>query len=156
MIVATLFGETVVTKACNKCGVEQAIDNFRARTRNRQGIITERRNECNKCNGNSQKQVKKLKKTVSSIDQETYVCPLCYRSKADLSHLSYKNPFVLEHDHATGAVRGWVCQDCNTAIARIQDNAETAKRIVRYLEDSDRSAYLGAKLGTLFDEVIYD
>lgn len=142
-MIATLFGDIVPTKVCNKCNEEKYLGEFCARTRDKNGVITERRNECNSCKNKSARELRVIKNNVSSIDQNTYCCPLCNRSKDDLAHLAYKNPFVLDHDHSTGEARGWICQDCNTAVARMGDSVETARRMVEYLEREDRSAYLG-------------
>lgn len=144
--VATLFGEEVVTKTCTKCNEEKALTtkNFCARTRNKDGIVTEWRNDCTECQKKYSRELKSVKKTVQSIDQDTYLCPLCLRGKEDMTHLAYSNPFVLDHDHTTKEARGWVCQDCNTALARMGDSADTARRMVEYLEASDRGVYLGS------------
>jgi len=40
----------------------------------------------------------------------------------------------LDHDHVTGAFRGWLCNLCNTAIGKLGDNIEGLMRAIRYLE----------------------
>lgn len=39
----------------------------------------------------------------------------------------------VDHDHATGKVRGLLCQRCNTALGHIKDNPETAVKMAEYL-----------------------
>ncbi len=141
--IATLEGEEVLTKVCIKCKEEKPLTEFCARTRDEKGVITERRNDCNDCKKEYARELKDLKKTVPTIDQDTYACPLCHRTKEDMDYQSYKNPFVLDHDHETKEARGWVCQDCNTALARMHDSPDTARRMVEYLEAEDRGVYLG-------------
>lgn len=43
---------------------------------------------------------------------------------------------VPDHDHATGKVRGLLCQPCNKAIGFLSDNPERARSVARYLEAS--------------------
>jgi hypothetical protein len=40
---------------------------------------------------------------------------------------------VADHIHGTKTFRGLICSNCNRAIGYIQDNPETAKRIMEYL-----------------------
>jgi hypothetical protein len=39
-----------------------------------------------------------------------------------------------DHDHETGLFRGWICFRCNTAIGKLGDTLEGARRAVAYLE----------------------
>jgi Recombination endonuclease VII len=41
---------------------------------------------------------------------------------------------VIDHDHVSGHVRGLLCQGCNTAIARLEDDPEIIARAIAYLE----------------------
>lgn len=141
-IISTLFGEVIQTKVCIKCNEEKPLSKFAPRTRDKNGNPTEHRNDCTDCQKEKSKEVSDLKKKHSQPDINTYVCPVCHRDKDDLAYTKWKNPFVLDHDHNTGDARGWICQDCNTAIARIHDCAETARRMITYIENEDRSLYL--------------
>lgn len=40
----------------------------------------------------------------------------------------------LDHSHSTGKIRSIICRDCNTMLGCAQDNIETLKRAVLYLE----------------------
>jgi hypothetical protein len=52
---------------------------------------------------------------------------------------------VVDHDHVTGAVRGMVCDGCNTALGALGDDATGVRRALMYLEKPD-SAGIGAGL----------
>jgi len=140
--ISTLFGEVIQTKICIKCNEEKPLSKFAPRTRDKNGNPTEHRNDCTDCQKEKSKEVSDLKKNHAAPDVETYVCPLCLRDKDDLAYTKWKNPFVLDHDHDTGEARGWICQDCNTAIARLHDNTATARRMISYMESKDRTPYL--------------
>jgi Recombination endonuclease VII len=45
-----------------------------------------------------------------------------------------KGRLHLDHDHATGAFRGWLCMCCNTAIGKLGDTVEGLNRAVAYIE----------------------
>lgn len=40
----------------------------------------------------------------------------------------------LDHCHATGEFRGWLCQKCNSGVGLLGDNLEGLLKAVRYLE----------------------
>lgn len=46
----------------------------------------------------------------------------------------YQVNFHVDHDHATGAVRGLLCAPCNTAIGLLQDDHEVVLRAALYLD----------------------
>jgi hypothetical protein len=41
---------------------------------------------------------------------------------------------VVDHDHEDGQLRGLLCQQCNTAIGMLRDNAVLVRRALLYLE----------------------
>lgn len=60
------------------------------------------------------------------FDRQAGLCPICGDDLPEEFHI--------DHDHATGGVRGFLCPVCNTA--RVGANTLlTAKRLVHYLEN---------------------
>lgn len=57
------------------------------------------------------------------------VCWICQRATGRTRKLS------VDHDHATGYVRGLVCRPCNNILGHFRDNPDTALRVVTYLEN---------------------
>lgn len=44
-----------------------------------------------------------------------------------------KGVLHLDHDHETGAFRGWLCSLCNTAIGKLGDTPAGVRRALEYL-----------------------
>lgn len=61
------------------------------------------------------------------VEQERNGCRIC-GTLADL---------CIDHNHATGHVRGILCQTCNRAIGLLGDSAERLRRAAEYLEQAD-------------------
>jgi len=61
-------------------------------------------------------------------------CEICGRTDA----------LVVDHDHASGALRGILCRVCNLAIGNLGDTADSVKRAYEYLQQ--------AELGRVFFE----
>lgn len=60
----------------------------------------------------------------SMLDAEGHTCPICRNPKTEP---------VVDHDHATGKVRGILCGSCNKAIGFLCDNPEIAEAAANYL-----------------------
>ena len=43
--------------------------------------------------------------------------------------------FHLDHDHATGKFRGWLCHSCNVALGCVRDNPAILRKLASYLEN---------------------
>jgi len=41
---------------------------------------------------------------------------------------------VIDHDHATGKVRGRLCHGCNVSIGLLRENLDTMRNLITYLE----------------------
>jgi protein-arginine kinase activator protein McsA len=50
-------------------------------------------------------------------------CQICFKKKR----------LVLDHDHSTGEIRGFLCSDCNLGLGRFFDNTKILNNAVRYL-----------------------
>lgn len=57
-------------------------------------------------------------------------CALCGVDLVTLPHARRH----LDHCHATGTVRGWLCQGCNTALGKFRDDPARLRAAAAYLE----------------------
>lgn len=62
-------------------------------------------------------------------------CAICGTTdpRLALPTRSKSDRFCVDHDHATGRVRGLLCSPCNTGLGHFGDNTETMAAAVRYL-----------------------
>lgn len=60
-----------------------------------------------------------------------FECPIC--KKTTIAGLTSK--VVLNHDHATGRILGWICDSCNTGLGRFKDDIKILNEAIRYLEE---------------------
>jgi hypothetical protein len=51
-----------------------------------------------------------------------------------------KKSLHLDHDHVTGAFRGWLCIKCNLAFGKFGDCIEGLQKAIAYLERASRDA----------------
>lgn len=58
-------------------------------------------------------------------------CKICSTHQNQL-----KRRLCVDHDHATGKVRGLLCDTCNRSLGLLKDNIEVMKKAVKYLEES--------------------
>ena len=56
------------------------------------------------------------------------VCAICKEAKK----------LVIDHDHATGFVRGLLCSTCNSALGHVYDSKDILREAIAYLERSGR------------------
>lgn len=132
--------EPVELRKCIKCGEEKSLDNFGFRSYGKSGEKREQRSDCKQCTSKQKKVVNQIKKIHPLPNYKTHRCPHCLRNKDDIFSTGSwvaskrKHPFVPDHDHETGKFRGWICDDCNTVIARARENPETLRRIADSLK----------------------
>ena len=80
------------------------------------------------------------------IDQNGYdallrkqggLCAVCGEPPKKAGRAHWSGKLCVDHDHATGRVRGLLCNSCNLAIGYIQ-SPETLERAAQYLRDHKR------------------
>ena len=75
----------------------------------------------------------KFRGTPSPTRPEPAQCELCGKPEitvrgGTVCHL------MLDHDHATGLFRGWLCNACNLGLGKLGDTIEALERAIAYLK----------------------
>ncbi len=60
--------------------------------------------------------------------QQNGNCAICGTNQSQL-----KRELALDHDHATGKLRGLLCDRCNVGLGMFQDNKERLLQAIQYL-----------------------
>jgi len=45
-----------------------------------------------------------------------------------------KDRIVFDHNHKTGAFRGWICNRCNVVLGKVKDDKELLNKLISYLD----------------------
>lgn len=64
------------------------------------------------------------------LNEQGGVCKICGCE-------SLRNRISVDHCHATGVVRGLLCERCNSMLGRVQDDATLLERAAEYLRASE-------------------
>lgn len=74
--------------------------------------------------------------TLGDLEEMFYAqdgqCPICGQEIL-LETTNRGNDHVVDHDHATGEVRGLLCRTCNGALGGFRDSVERLQRAIEYL-----------------------
>lgn len=126
-------GDGFSKKICNVCHKLKKTTEF-AKNQNAKNNRSVRRPSCKDCRvkmeGVGVSRADKLKWLKKKPVNEPFECPIC--SKRTIAGITSK--VVLEHDHRSGEVRGWVCDSCNTGIGRFKDDKELLKRAIKFIK----------------------
>lgn len=49
-----------------------------------------------------------------------------------------KGKIVIDHEHETGNVRGFICSHCNTVLGMVRDNVSYLENAIQYLKNSQK------------------
>lgn len=74
---------------------------------------------------------------------QNYACAIC-KCSVEAFKIKGTGPsvFHVDHDHATGSVRGLLCPDCNKGLGLFKDKRQSLKAAVMYLEQYSKNKYI--------------
>lgn len=123
-------------KICRRCQKLKSIFEFQKNQKSIAGKVS-RRGECIDCRKWKKSISKKLRLEFEKINLpprigEPFHCPVCDHTFIR----QFKNDVVLDHSHSTGEIRGWLCRMCNNSIGMMDDDVNTLKRAIKWLEET--------------------
>lgn len=73
----------------------------------------------------------------SKLMQQKCVCAICGKQEKSksLSNTKEIKHLAVDHDHATGKIRGLLCDSCNTLLGRCSDNIQILESAINYLRE---------------------
>lgn len=69
------------------------------------------------------------------------LCAICLKPETAMLR-GVVRYLAVDHDHSTNEVRGLLCTNCNNMLGRVQDNVETLKSAISYLQKGDKSCLI--------------
>ena len=67
--------------------------------------------------------------------EQNGLCKLCNKEGFTMAK-HHKLKLVVDHDHATGKVRGLLCHNCNRALGLFKENIPSLIKAIKYLESA--------------------
>jgi len=69
------------------------------------------------------------------LKSQNSVCAICFQPERRIHPRTGRLwELCVDHDHATGEIRGLLCCDCNTALGLFRDNPSNIRAAINYLE----------------------
>ena len=125
------------TKTCGKCEKNLPTDMFWTRTYDSGNVGLQ--NKCKECSKNIRREYWKPHEVMRrkfKISEDQYKkmmepdnCPCCGR------RMTKK---CIDHDHKTQKIRGVICNNCNTTLGLVDDNKETLRNLIQWLEPQEQ------------------
>jgi hypothetical protein len=130
-----------MSKVCSKCKVDKPLDSFGKRKASKDGL----QHSCKECREVSRKKTycpdkaanlslkSKFGMTLEDYDtmleQQGGCCKVCGTDEPGCGN----GRFNVDHNHATGEVRGLLCSGCNKGIGHLKDSPDVLLKAAAYL-----------------------
>ena len=132
-------------KYCSGCKEDMPVANFHRNRSQVDGYA----NRCKNCNNRDRSRRKKIDGSNRRWNQKNphyFTVKLLGADPAEVRRLRDQHDgkceicgtvpdkeLCLDHDHATNAIRGFLCRDCNIGLGMFADNPDRLQQAIRYL-----------------------
>lgn len=110
-------------KVCTRCKLRRHLDAFSLLARGALGLNP----RCRDCIREQGIQYTERKRIAQAGRPKSEVCECCGEPNRRRRAMHF------DHDHVTGAFRGWLCHDCNSALGSVQDSPKRLQQLIDYL-----------------------
>jgi hypothetical protein len=120
-------------KVCKTCKESKDIEAFAPNQFGKNNRVL-RRPVCRECYAKKTKADPQLKRAFELSNPrpligEQFHCPICDRRFIR----EHNNDVVIDHSHADGSIRGWLCSSCNTSLGKFNDDPEVLQRAIDWI-----------------------
>ena len=134
----TKTGKGFDKKICNICHVLKSHFHFSKNQTDAKGRSTSRPS-CKKCRRDIDKRSVKLSSLKKAMEKKPkkgtlWQCPICRKR----SIVGVTAKVVLDHDHAEGKARAFLCDSCNTGLGRFKNGSNYLKNPIAYLKQFEK------------------
>jgi hypothetical protein len=114
-------------KPCTRCKVVLPLDAYMPMARGALG----RHSICNECRRLIAKAYTRANRESRATRSRPDVCECCGEPPR-------RRALHYDHNHVTGAFRGWLCHGCNVALGAVGDSTDRLERLIAYLSLPNR------------------
>ena len=114
-------------RECRQCHECKPLDQFTLCSSIHRPSASYYKHTCRQCTAKQRRMLRKLHKSTQM--PKAGACPLCCRFVPI-------GRWVLDHDHETGMMRGWICSDCNCGIGKGCESILVLENWIQHLESS--------------------
>jgi hypothetical protein len=68
------------------------------------------------------------------LDKQENRCAICDREESSISRYGTPKRLTVDHNHATGQIRGLLCDNCNRGIGHLQEDIRILEKAIEYLK----------------------
>jgi hypothetical protein len=141
-----LLNVTAESKICGKCSTIKPIEHFYENRRYKSGYAS----YCKECHSNYYRYRDPQKRRLEAIKSKYGLSPEEYQALVKAANRTCQtcgtpegddkpSKLVVDHCHATGRVRGLICDRCNRALGLVGDNTQTLLNLITYLQNEPLS-----------------
>lgn len=126
------------SKICITCRQDLPLSQYRYTAKLASGKFNPR-SECKHCKAKKDREVRQLTKNHPPPTSPDYQCPCCGQTQAEIKSTGRypdRRVWCLDHNHATGEFRGWICNPCNQIAGISRDNTKLLQSIIQYIEQN--------------------
>lgn len=129
-------GVTVSSARCNECGETKPASAFRNNWHRSSGLHT----KCHDCMGHVNREMTHRitrEEHARMLAEQDGVCAICGQPDSSRTPRGNAKALAVDHNHATGQVRGLLCANCNKGIGNLGDDPHRLAAAIRYLAVND-------------------
>ena len=116
------FDPGATEKPCSRCGIVKPLEQF---SELKHGALG-RNPVCKACRCLIGKEYTRLNREAKAGRPRPDVCDCCGSPPR-------RRALHWDHNHASGAFRGWLCHGCNAALGNVQDSIAQLELLIAYL-----------------------